>query len=69
MAEETGAARFKVKDQNRLCYLVPELVHPTGLTDEMRENFRLMKAIADQTLQRPQLRLQKLYSFMNTFLG
>ena len=69
MAEETGAARFKMKDQNRLCYLIPELVNLTGLTDDMRANFHLMKAISDHTLQKPQVRLDKLYDFMDSFLG
>ncbi|GAU98649.1 hypothetical protein RvY_09768 [Ramazzottius varieornatus] len=69
MAEETGAARFKMKDQNRVCYLVPELVNPTGLTDDMRGNFHFMKAVSDHTLQKSQLRLDKIYDFMENLLG
>ena len=35
-----------------------------GLTDEMRANFRLMKAMADHTLQPPEQRTLKIYDFM-----
>ena len=37
-------------------YLVPELLSPTGLTDEMRGDFKLMKEVATNTSIRPSKR-------------
>ena len=37
-------------------YIVPELVSPTGLTDDMRSNFKLMKEVAVNTAIKPQKR-------------
>ncbi|OQV13039.1 Piwi-like protein 1 [Hypsibius exemplaris] len=69
LAEETGQARFKVPGQDRKLYLVPELCHPTGLTDEMRANFRLMKTMAEHTLQPPENRRVKTEDFMAKLLS
>ncbi|CAH2005609.1 unnamed protein product [Acanthoscelides obtectus] len=44
-------------------YLVPELCQLTGLTDRQRENFHLMKALADHTRIGPPQRIQKLKEF------
>ncbi|XP_015598594.1 piwi-like protein Siwi [Cephus cinctus] len=46
-----------------IIYLVPELCRATGLTDEMRNNFRLMKSLANYTRIGPHARIQKLMSF------
>ncbi|CAH0702423.1 unnamed protein product [Spodoptera exigua] len=46
-----------------LVYLVPELCRQTGLTDEMRNNFRLMKALDSHTKVGPDVRIQKLLHF------
>lgn len=43
--------------------LVPELCNTTGLTDKMRTNFQLMKAIAEYTRMDPKRRVQKLEDF------
>ncbi|KAJ8934127.1 hypothetical protein NQ314_013586 [Rhamnusium bicolor] len=43
--------------------LVPELCQLTGLTDRQRENFQLMRALADHTRVGPQQRMQKLMEF------
>ncbi|KAJ8967856.1 hypothetical protein NQ317_018350 [Molorchus minor] len=43
--------------------LVPELCQLTGLTDRQRENFQLMRALADHTRVGPQQRIQKLMEF------
>ncbi|XP_038122427.1 protein aubergine [Culex quinquefasciatus] len=46
-----------------LLYLVPELMRATGLTDEMRRNFTLMRALADHTRLTPDRRMQRLEAF------
>lgn len=46
-----------------LVYLIPELCRQTGLTDEMRANFRLMKALDVHTKIGPDVRIQKLLAF------
>ncbi|XP_018561760.1 piwi-like protein Siwi [Anoplophora glabripennis] len=43
--------------------LVPELCQLTGLTDRQRENFHLMRALADHTRVGPQGRIEKLMEF------
>lgn len=49
--------------QAELIYLVPELCFLTGLTDEMRANFRLMKALGDITRVPPRDIMSKLVTF------
>ncbi|XP_023290765.1 piwi-like protein Siwi isoform X2 [Orussus abietinus] len=60
-------SRSKPRDrragQAELIYLVPELCRATGITDEMRNNYRLMAALAQHTRVSPQSRIQKLLSF------
>ncbi|XP_011630854.1 piwi-like protein Siwi [Pogonomyrmex barbatus] len=46
-------------------YLVPELCRATGLTDSMRENFRLMSSLAAETRLNPGKRIEKLLMFNN----
>ncbi|XP_014250883.1 piwi-like protein Siwi [Cimex lectularius] len=48
-----------------IIYLVPELCKLTGLTDDMRSNFQLMRALAEHTRVQPQSRIDKLNSFSN----
>nr|CAD7450892.1 unnamed protein product [Timema bartmani] len=54
---------------SELIYLVPELCRMTGLTDEMRANFHLMRALAEHTRVGPDIRIQKLNNFCNRLLG
>ncbi|KAL9925541.1 protein aubergine-like [Glossina fuscipes fuscipes] len=49
--------------QNEFIILVPELCRATGLTDNMRSNFRLMKAMGEHTRLNPQRRLERLRNF------
>ncbi|KAK7794255.1 hypothetical protein R5R35_014662 [Gryllus longicercus] len=49
--------------QSPLVYLVPELCRMTGLTDEMRNNFQLMRALAEHTRVGPRSRVDKLLKF------
>lgn len=60
-------SRAKEKDlrggQNELMALVPELCRSTGLTDAMRSNFRLMKAMAEHTRLTPDMRINRLITF------
>lgn len=46
-----------------LVYLIPELCRQTGLTDEMRANFKLMRALDVHTKIGPDMRIQKLLNF------
>ena len=41
-------------------FLVPELCRATGLTDKMRTNFQMMKAMADHTQMDPERRRTRL---------
>ncbi|XP_072378370.1 piwi-like protein Siwi [Diabrotica undecimpunctata] len=50
-------------------YLIPELCKLTGLSDRMRENFKLMQALADHTRVGPVDRMRKLQDFCKRFLG
>ncbi|XP_066905703.1 piwi-like protein Siwi isoform X2 [Halyomorpha halys] len=44
--------------------LIPELCQMTGINDEMRNNFTLMKAVAAHTRVEPEKRIQSYYNFM-----
>ncbi|KAL6425964.1 hypothetical protein ACFW04_008931 [Cataglyphis niger] len=44
-------------------YLIPELCRATGLTDFMRENYRLMASVATHTRLNPKARIGKLMNF------
>lgn len=46
-------------------YLFPTLCNPTGLTDEMRKNFQLMKRLSDHLHMGPNQRKKKLDEFIN----
>ncbi|CAG9313019.1 unnamed protein product [Blepharisma stoltei] len=48
------------------CYLIPEFCVLTGLTDEMRADFNIMKDMANATKKEPQERLQKSAGLINT---
>ncbi|XP_043484450.1 piwi-like protein Siwi [Leptopilina heterotoma] len=60
-------SRSKPKDrragQAELIYLVPELCRLTGLTDDMRSDFRTMNALATYTKLDPRTRIERLKSF------
>jgi len=45
------------------CWLIPELCHMTGMSDEQRANFQLMKAMATHTRPTPDSRVDRLKSF------
>lgn len=47
-----------------LVYLVPELCSPTGLTDDMRSNFKLMKEVTNLTCISPLKRQTALREFI-----
>ncbi|EFN83189.1 Protein piwi [Harpegnathos saltator] len=55
--------RVRNAGQGDLVYLVPELCRATGLTDNMRENFHLMKALSVYTHVNPETRIAKLRTF------
>jgi aubergine-like protein len=46
-----------------MIYLIPELSRATGMTDQMRQNFRLMKEVSEFTRVNPERRVQSLNQF------
>ncbi|XP_035779822.1 protein aubergine-like [Anopheles albimanus] len=60
-------SRAKKKDarsgDNELMALVPELCQMTGLTDTMRSDFKMMRAMADHTRLNPDRRIERLETF------
>lgn len=53
-----------LEKQDRLICLVPELCHMTGLTDEMRNDFKVMKDVAQYTRVTPNQRMQALRKYL-----
>lgn len=49
--------------QSEFIMLVPELARATGMTDEMRNNFQLMKAMSEHTRLNPERRIERLRVF------
>lgn len=60
-------SKAKKKDlrggQEQEVLLVPELCRATGITDAMRINFRLMKAMSEHTRMGPVARIERLRAF------
>ncbi|XP_030561453.1 protein aubergine [Drosophila novamexicana] len=48
---------------SQLIMLIPELARATGLTDDMRSNFQLMKAMSEHTRLTPNRRIERLRVF------
>ncbi|KAI3379092.1 hypothetical protein SNEBB_002778 [Seison nebaliae] len=46
------------------CYLVPELCHPTGLTEQQRSDFNVMREMARVTGNKPGQRIDSLKDFI-----
>lgn len=67
MQQPMLVTKSKSKDLNsgmpETVYLIPELCRMTGLTDDMRTNFKLMTALAEHTRMGPNLRVKKLLAF------
>ncbi|XP_070495735.1 uncharacterized protein [Chironomus tepperi] len=55
--------------QNEVICLVPELCNTTGLTENMKSNFQLMKAMADYTRMDPKKRVERLMKFNDRMLS
>jgi aubergine len=49
--------------RTQVIFLVPELCRATGLTDKMRADFRMMKAMAEHTQLDPERRRNRLLDF------
>ncbi|XP_015112810.1 piwi-like protein Siwi [Diachasma alloeum] len=58
-----STARDRRAGKDDIIYLVPELCRATGLTDKMRNDFRLMSALAQHTRVTPDKRIDKLLAF------
>ncbi|KAK0175566.1 hypothetical protein PV327_009306 [Microctonus hyperodae] len=60
-------SRSTVRDRragkDEMVYLIPELCRATGLTDSMKTDFNLMKAMANHTRITPRTRIEKLMAF------
>ena len=56
-------ARERRAGEPEYVYLVPELCRLTGLTEEMRANFSLMRDLGEHTRINPPVRLKKLENF------
>ena len=53
---------------NELCIcLVPELCYMIGLTDQLKNDFRVMKEIGEQTRLKPNLRQASIDKFIAQF--
>jgi aubergine-like protein len=50
-------------EQDSLIYLVPELCSMTGLSEQMRKNFSLMRDLAECTRLVPSQRMERLQHF------
>lgn len=48
-----------------ICCLVPELCNLTGLSEKMKSDFRLMKALQAHTLITPETRQKSIVDFIN----
>jgi len=59
----TPTAREMRAGQTGPIYLVPELCNMTGLSEEQRSNFQLMKALGTYTRQDPKKRMETLTKF------
>ncbi|XP_065199972.1 piwi-like protein Siwi [Planococcus citri] len=57
--------RERAAGMPELVYLVPELCMMTGLNDNMRNNFTLMRAVAEHTSVAPSDRMRRLEAFRN----
>lgn len=62
-----SSAREIRSGKPEMVYLVPELCRQTGLSDEMRANFKLMRALDNHTKIGPDVRIQKLLAFNRRF--
>lgn len=62
-----SSAREVRSGKPELVYLVPELCLQTGLSDEMRANFKLMRALDNHTKIGPSPRIKKLLDFNKRF--
>ena len=56
------------EDVSKTLYLVPELCKMTGLTDQMRSDFRVMKDVAQFTRVTPMQRLEVRLLITNSYL-
>lgn len=55
--------RSRRAGQDAVILLIPELCRATGLSDEMRSRFELMRAMADHTRLAPAMRIERLKAF------
>jgi len=60
---------FRRDGENVEILLVPELCFRTGLTQDMRENFQLMKQMAEHLHQSPVERLRRIRGFIQRLTG
>lgn len=68
MLVSNPSARDIRDGRTQVIYLVPELCRATGLTDKMRSNFTMMRAMADHTQMDPDRRTTRLLTFSKRLL-
>lgn len=61
--------KFKHLQDSDICCLVPELCNLTGLTDAMKSDFKLMKALQAHTLVTPEARQKAMVAFVDRING
>nr|XP_022317079.1 piwi-like protein 1 [Crassostrea virginica] len=59
----------KVPEKSEAICLIPEFCYLTGLTDELRQDFRVMKELAFHTRVTPQQRVATMRKFINAVNG
>ncbi|KAN0028498.1 hypothetical protein ACTFIV_010343 [Dictyostelium citrinum] len=60
-------SEVKMRGVKQTIYLIPELTYLTGLNDEMRKDFHIMKDLAEESNVEPFRRIETLSSFVNGF--
>ncbi|KAN0036902.1 hypothetical protein ACTFIV_002225 [Dictyostelium citrinum] len=60
-------SEVKMRGIKQTIYLVPELTYLTGLNDEMRKDFHIMKDLAEESNVEPYKRIENLGNFVNGF--
>ncbi|KAM9981534.1 hypothetical protein ACTFIY_003829 [Dictyostelium cf. discoideum] len=60
-------SEIKMRGMKQTIYLIPELTYLTGLNDEMRKDFHIMKDLAEESNVEPYKRIENLSNFVNGF--
>ncbi|XP_026821095.1 piwi-like protein Ago3 isoform X2 [Rhopalosiphum maidis] len=64
-AKKKDVNKKNATEDSDICCLVPELCNLTGLTEAMKSDFKLMKALQNHTLVTPEVRQNAIIDFVN----